>query len=434
MTRSNILLTSLLIGSAAGLRGGAAFDWPQWQGPERNAISQEPGLLKEWAKEGPPVTWRITGLGGGDGAPAIAAGRIFVMGSRGEEEVLWALAEKDGKTLWSMPLGLKPAQRMPQGKEGPGCTPTVDGERLYVMSMAGDLRCMQVADGKLLWQRSLQRDFGAPALTWSYRESPLVDGNKVVCTPGGAGATAVALDKLTGETIWKSRVAGNPRPAYTSAIAFDFEGQRQYVHFTARALIGIAAADGKELWQYTRVANGPGINCSTPIYQDGHVFAASAYGAGGAWLKLKREAGGFDAEEVWLSKKMQNQHGGVIIHQGAIYGANGGNEGGSLVCLELSTGKVLWDERDHPERRVTKGSILLADGRLYYRTESGTVLLLEPNPKEYTERGRFEQPDRTARPAWAHPVIANGKLYIRDHDLLLCYDVKGTGGGKAPSS
>lgn len=429
MTRSIIVLTSFLIGSISSMRGSAAFDWPQWQGPERNAISKEPGLLQEWPKDGPALAWRITGLGGGDGAPAIAAGRIFVMGAQGDKEALFALTEKDGKTLWSVPLGAKPAQRMPQGKDGPGCTPTVDGERLYVMSMAGELSCVQVSDGKILWQRSLQKDFGAQALTWSYRESPLVDGDKVICTPGAEGATVVALNKLTGETIWKSAVTGNPRPAYTSAIAIDFEGQRQYVHFTAKALIGVSATDGKPLWQYTRVANGPGINCSTPIYHDGHVFAASAYGAGGALLKLKKDAAGeFDAEEVWLSKKMQNQHGGVIIHDGAVYGANGGNEGGSLVCLELSSGKVLWDERDHPERKVTKGSIAFAAGRLYYRTEGGTVLLLEANPKEYTERGRFEQPDRTTKPAWAHPVIANGKLYIRDHDLLLCYDVKRSSG------
>jgi outer membrane protein assembly factor BamB len=425
MTRLTLLLTSLLLGSIASTRGSGSFDWPQWQGHERNAISKEPGLLQEWPKDGPALAWRINGLGGGDGAPAIAAGRIFVMGAQGDKEALFALSESDGKALWSVPLGTIPKQRMPQGNAGPGCTPTVDGDRLYVMSMAGEVSCLQASDGKILWQRSLQKDFGAQPLTWSYRESPLVDGNKVICTPGGEGATVVAFDKLTGETIWKSAVTGNPRPAYTSAIAIDFGGKRQYVHFTAKAVMGVSADDGKLLWEYTRVANGPGINCSTPIFLDGHVLAASAYGAGGALLKLKKDAAGeFDAEEVWLSKKMQNQHGGMIVHNGAVFGANGGNEGGSLVCLELASGKVLWDEKEHPERKVTKGSIALADRRLYYRTESGTVLLLEPNPKEYTERGRFEQPDRTTKPAWAHPVIANGKLYIRDHDLLLCYNVK----------
>jgi outer membrane protein assembly factor BamB len=301
----------------------------------------------------------------------------------------------------------------------------VDGERLYVIGMAGDLSCLQVSDGTILWQRSLSREFGAPALAWSFRESPLIDGNKVICTPGGEGATLVALDKLTGNTIWKSQVDGDPRPSYASAIAADFDGQRQYVQFTARALVGIAASDGRPLWWYTRVANGAGINCSTPIYLDGHIFAASAYGAGGALLKPTRNANGdTDADEVWLSKRMQNQHGGVIAFDGCLYGAHGGNDGGALSCLELATGKVLWDEQDNPERGGVKGSVALADGRLYYRTESGTMLLVEPSAKQYIERGRFDQPDRSARPAWSHPVIANGKLYLRDHHVLLCYNVK----------
>ena len=171
-----------------------------------------------------------------------------------------------------------------------------------------------------------------------------------------------------------------------------------------------------------------GINCSTPLYHDGLVFAASAYGAGGGAVKLSKDAnGGVKAEEVYFTRKMQNHHGGMIVLDGCLYGANGGNGGGYLVCLDFKTGNVLWDERDVANRPAPKGSLALADGRLYYRTEKGTVLLIEPNPKEYVERGRFEQPDRTRPPAWAHPVIANGKLYIRDQDVLFCYDVKAKG-------
>lgn len=350
------------------------------------------------------------------------------MSTRGADEVVWALSETDGRQIWVTRVGSPVVQPMSQAQEGPGSTPTVDGDRLYVIGMSGDLSCVQVSDGKLLWQRSLTREFGAPLPMWSFRESPLVDGNKVICTPGGEGATLVALDKLTGETIWKSSVEGDPRPAYASAIAVDFGGQRQYVQFTARAVVGVAAADGKPLWRYTRAANGGGINCSTPIFHQGHVFAASAYGAGGGLVKLSTASNGdTDADEVWLSKKMQNQHGGVIAFDGCLYGANGGNEGGALACLDFKTGKVLWDERNHPDRGVVKGSIALADGRIYYRTESGTMLLVEPNSKRYVERGRFSQPDRSGSPAWAHPVVANGKLYLRDHDVLLCYDVKADG-------
>ena len=403
----------------------SAADWPQWQGPDRNAVSKEGGLLKEWTKDGPPLAWKIKGLGGGDSAPSIAAGRIFGMGNRGDDEVIWALSEKDGKELWVTRLGPAFKQSWPQGKEGPGCTPTVDGELLYLEGLAGDVTCLQVKDGKILWQRSLQKDFGGSLPTWSFRESPLVDGDKLICTPGGEDATLVALEKLTGKTIWKSQVPGNPKAAYASAIAIELEGQRMYVQFTQKGLVGVAASDGKFLWRYDRAANSHGIICSTPIYHDGLVFASSAYGAGGGLVKLSKDAnGGVKAEEVYFSKKMQNHHGGMIVFDGCLYGANGGNEGGALVCLDFQTGNVLWDERDSAERRAPKGSLALADGRLYYRTEKGTALLIEPNPKQYVERGRFDQPDRSNQPAWAHPVIANGKLYLRDQDLLLCYDVK----------
>lgn len=419
--------SELLVATAAAQTPGD-FDWPQWQGPERNAISRESGLLTEWPSDGPPLVWKATALGGGDSTPSVAAGRIFGMSIRGQDEVVWALAESTGQPLWVARLGPALDQEWEQAKQGPGCTPTVDGERLYVLGMAGDLSCVRVDDGTILWQRSLAREFGAPVLAWSFRESPLIDGDKVICTPGGKGATLVALNKLTGETIWQSQFEGDPRPAYASAIAVDFEGQRQYVQFTARALVGFAASDGRPLWWNTRAANGPGINCSTPIHLDGHVFASSAYGAGGVWLKLIKDANGNpDAEEVWLSKKMQNQHGGVIVFDGHLYGADGGNEGGALSCLELSTGDVRWTEEDHPERGGVKGSVALADGRLYYRTESGSMLLVELSPERYIERGRFDQPDRSAHPAWSHPVIANGKLYLRDHDVLLCYNVKAAG-------
>jgi outer membrane protein assembly factor BamB len=417
-------LAFALISTPAFAASPGSFDWPQWQGPDRNAVSKETGLLKEWPKAGPPLAWKVKGLGGGDSAPSVAAGRIFGMGNRGEDEAVWALSETDGKTLWVTRLGPAYRQQAPQGKEGPGCTPTVDGDRLYVLGLGGDLACLQASDGKVIWQSNLERDFGGSVPRWSYRESPLVDGEKVICTPGGPDATLVALDKLTGKTIWKSQVPGSPKAAYASAIAIDFGGQREYVQFTQKALVGVAASDGKYLWRYTRPANGMGINCSTAVYEDGRVFAASAYGAGGGLVKLTKASDGVEAEEVYYTKKMQNHHGGMILVDGCLYGANGGNEGGALVCLEFQTGKVLWDERDDPAHRAPKGSLAMADGRLYYRTEKGTMLLVEPNKKEYVERGRFEQPDRSSQPAWSHPVIANGKLYLRDQDNLLCYDVK----------
>ena len=295
----------------AGPAGATAFadDWPQWQGPDRNAISKEKGLLQEWPKDGPPLAWKAKGLGGGDSARPSPAGKLFGMSNRGDDEVVWALSETDGKELWVTRLGPAFQQQWPQSKEGPGCTPTVDGERLYVLGVGGDLACLQVKDGKILWQLSLKKEFGGAPAMWNYRESPLVDGDKVVCTPGGPDAAIVALDKATGKTIWKSKVpagaappAGGPgRPgrfghpggaAYASAIAIDFAGQRQYVQLTAKALVGVAASDGKVLWRYDKPANGMGINCSTPLYHDGQVFASSAYGAGGGLVKLSQGRGG----------------------------------------------------------------------------------------------------------------------------------------------
>jgi outer membrane protein assembly factor BamB len=365
----------------------------------------------------------VDGLGGGDSAPSIANGRIFGMAHRDDDEVVWALSEADGSPLWVTRLGPALRPEMPQSQEGPGATPTVDGERLYVMGLAGNVACLRVQDGTIVWQRSLQDEFGAPLPRWSFRESPLVDGDKVVVTPGAEGATLVALDKLTGKTLWKSEVPGGPKAAYSSAIAIDFEGQRQYVQLTEKAVVGVAASDGEYLWRYDAPANSHGINISTPLHDRGRVFAASAYGTGGGQVRLVRDAGGgVEAEEVYFTKDMKNHHGGMILFDGSLYGANGGNEGGFLVALDFQTGEVQWNQR-RDGRHAPKGSVAFADGRLYYRTEEGPMLLIEPDAEQYVERGRFEQPDRSDKPAWAHPVIANGKMYLRDQDVLLAYDI-----------
>jgi outer membrane protein assembly factor BamB len=427
-----------------------AADWPQWQGPNRDGKSADTGLLKQWPENGPTLAWKVDNLGGGDSAPAVADGRIIGMGNRGADEIVWALSEKDGKELWVTPLGPAFQQRASQGKEGPGCTPTVDGERLYVEGLAGNVACLQVKDGKIIWQISMTEAFGGRTPMWSCRESPLVDGDKVIVTPGGADAIIVALNKLTGETIWKSKMpetaasaaASGPQPApagrggrggfggggagaaYASVIAIDFAGQRQYVQLISNALIGVAASDGKFLWRYDKPANRMGINCTTPVFHDGMVFASSAYGAGCGLVKMSKGADGtVNAQEVYANTDMQNHHGGMILLDGFLYGATGGNEGGALMCLDFNTGKVMWDRRDGGDRK-SKGGLAFADGMLYYRTEDGAMLLVEPNPRQYVEHGRFMQPDRTRLPAWSHPVIANGKLYIRDQDTLYCYDIR----------
>lgn len=643
-----VLAFSMTLSVAAG-----EFDWPQWKGPDRTGVSKETGLLKKWPKGGAGLAWKIQSIGTGYSAPSIAKGRIYGMSNRGAEEVVWALSESNGKEIWAQPLGATTTGGMRQGIEGTGCSPTVDGDRLFVLGAGGDLVCLQTSDGKVVWRRNLIKDFQGQLPTWRFNESPLIDGDLVICTPGGVETTMVALKKTTGDLVWKTGipvaglgpvtrtapanptpapsppsregqpspenqeagpkppaliasgakwrymdkgarpdgawtgiefkddawaegaaqlgygdddektkisnapnsyptyyfrrtfevkdpgklkpqvlrllrddgaavylngkeiarsnlpdgplehgtvaesatpsergyyvfdfdpsklvagknviavevhqssaqssdvsfdlelrekistdVVGAPRPdrrrrfgnrgggrgftrseaGYASAIAIDFGGQRQFVQLTAKTLIGVSAKDGKLLWRYDRPANNRGINCSTPIFHDGHVFAASAYGNGGGLARLsKSEDGKIAAEEVWFSKSMENHHGGMLVHDGCVYGANGGNGGGYLVCIDMKTGDVLWNERDSDKRRAEKGSMAFADGRIYYRTEDGDVLLIEPNRKEYIEHGRFEQPDRTRQPAWTHPVVANGKLYIRDQDTLYSYNVK----------
>lgn len=416
---------SLLMTAALGVSGAVASgaDWPQWQGPDRDAMSKERGLLQKWGPEGPPLAWKVDGLGGGYSTPSVAGGRIFGMSHRDGKEVVWAISESDGSPIWVTPLGSALDQEWPQGKEGPGSTPTVDGELLYVQGLAGNVVSLRVDSGEIVWQRSLQEDFGASVPVWSFRESPLVDGERVVVTPGGSEATLVALDKRTGETIWKSLVPDSPGAGYSSPIAIDFDGQRQYVQFTAKGVVGVAASDGAFLWRYDAPANEHGINISTPLHDQGRVFAASAYGNGGGLVKLSRGAdGGIVAEEVYFTNKMQNHHGGMILFEGDLYAANGGNSGGYLLALDFETGDVHWDQRAEG-RLVPKGSVAFADGRIYYRTEEGEMLLIEPSPETYLERGRFEQPDRSDKPAWPHPVIANGKLYLRDQGVLLAYDI-----------
>ena len=414
------------------------FDWPRWQGPDRNAISKETGLLKEWPKDGPPLAWRASGIGSGMGGIAVSRGRIYTTGDDNDATAwLFALNELNGKLAWKAKIGRGGNPGNMFKPFGPRATATVDGERLYILSQRGEFVCFTI-DGKEVWRTDYIKDLGGIMPVWGFSESPLVDGDTIICTPGGEDATLMALDKRTGKPIWKCSVPEGPTgdrgflgtsgAAYASVIAIDFAGERQYVQLTATTLVGVSASDGKLLWRYNRPCTTHRINCTTPIYHDGMVFATSAYDGAAGLVKLSKEAsGGIKAEEVWYSRKLQNHHGGVILLDGCLYGANGGNGGGDLVCLDFKTGNVLWDGRDLPNRPVPKGSITLADARLYYRTEKGTVILIEPSPKEYLERGRFEQPDRSKEPAWPHPVVSNGKLYIRDQDVLLCYDVKAHG-------
>jgi outer membrane protein assembly factor BamB len=399
------------------------YDWPQWQGPDRTAISREKGLLQEWPKGGPKQVWKATGLGENYCTPTVAAGRIFVMGNREagaqtdnkgkkvKNEYVIALDEKDGKEVWATLIG--PERGNGGGYRGPRCSPTVDGSLIYALGLNGDLLCMDFENGEIRWRKDLRKDFQGAGGGWGYCESPLIDGDKVICTPGGKTATLVALDKRTGDVIWKGVVPKGDGAAYASTIKATVDGKTQYIQFLSGGVVGLSE-DGKFLWRYDHPHNGT-ANCSTAVYSDGHVFGASGYGTGGGLAKLIKDRDKYEAKEVYFTKKMVNHHGGMVLVDGYLYGSNEGE----LVCLDYKTGKVQWAQGREPG----KGSIACADGRLYYRNEGGPVYLIEVNPSKYVECGRFSPP-RSGAPAWPHPVIANGKLYIQDQDMLLCYDIK----------
>jgi outer membrane protein assembly factor BamB len=409
--------------SVVALLAGAAYaqqsrpgDWAQFRGPNRTGISPEKGLLKEWPAAGPALLWKAGSLGTGNGAPSVAGGRIFGLSYRGQDEVLWALEEATGKPVWAVKIAPANFNIGPQAQDGPGCAPTVVGDRLYAIGASGDLVCAQVSDGKTLWQKNLVRDFGGGVPRWGYAESPLVDGDRVIVTPGGRQATLVALNRMTGDVVWKSQVPQGDGAAYASAIQAEVNGQREYIQFLAGGVVGVAANDGHFLWRFDAPANRGGINCSAPLFHDNQVFAASSYNTGGGLAKLEADPNGaITATQVYFTRNMRNHHGGMVLIDGYLYGFDESN----LTCLDWKTGEVKWFNRS-----VGKGSVTFADGRIYARSERGPIALVEANPTAYVEHGRFEQPDRSGKTTWPYPVIANGRLYLRDHDNLLCYNVK----------
>ena len=386
----------------------AAADWPQWQGPDRTRVSKETGLLPAWPASGPRVVWTATGLGSGYGSMAVVGNRVFVQGARGGRSAVIALDRADGKELWSKALG---ASGTDDRGPGPRGTPAVDGDRLYVLTESGDLAGL-TTEGTVVWQRNILRDFRGRQLPWLISESPLVDGAHVVVSPGGPGAGMVKLDRLTGKTVWTSKDLSDPA-GYSSVIAADVHGVRTYMTFTAAAGVGVRASDGKVMFQYPRAANRT-ANVATPIFFNNRVFFTSAYGTGGGLLGLTAQNGEVNAKELYFTLDMKNHHGGVVLVDGYLYGFNDS----ILSCLGFATGKVIWRDRS-----VGKGSVTYADGRLYIQGENNVVGLADATPSGYRERGRFNIPD-TGLPSWAHPVISDGRLYVRNQDTLLAYDIK----------
>ncbi len=392
----------------------AESEWPSWRGPKRDAISGETGLLKSWPDSGPEMAWRVEGLGAAYSSLAISEGAIFTMGQIDGEECLLALDLKDGKLRWK-------AELETQGE--PNCTPTVDGDHVYALGREGLLVCAKRDTGEIVWKVDYKKQFGGKMMSdWGYSESPLVDGNRLIVTPGGPAAMLAALDKKTGKTVWATRVPDNLAggAAYSSVVISNAARTKQYVQLVGKGVIGVDAKNGALLWAYERIANGT-ANIPTPIVKDDFVFCSTGYGTGAALLQIGKVGRGLAAKEVYFlpADDMQNHHGGMILLGDHIYCGHGHNNGFPL-CLHMKTGKVAW----RPGRGAGTGSaaVAYADGHLYFRYESGAVALIEANPKEYKLKGEFK-PDEHHAPNWPHPVIAGGKLYLRDRHVLRCYDI-----------
>ena len=412
MKNALVFIAAALCVSAAPAEN---IDWSQFRGPNRDGLSPDSGLLKEWPASGPALAWKTTGLGEGYSTVVIYKDKLYTQGESGGASNLHCLNVSDGKIAWSVKIGEPGGNR----GSGPRSTPSTDGSIVVALGQSGELVCVEAATGKSKWQKNLQRDLGGKRPGWWWSESPLLDGDLVLCTPGGSKGTVAALKKDSGELAWQtSDLKENAH--YTSLIAVEIGGIRQAIVLTDQSVAGVAIKDGKVLWRAAR--EGRTAVIPTPIYKDGIVFVTSGYGVGCNAFKVTAEGGAFKAEEAYSGKQITNHHGGVILIGDHLYELDDQKK---MKCVEFKTGKVLWEDRS-----VGKGAIAYADGHCYVRGETGekggasTIALVEATPSGYKEKGRFTQPDRSNTAAWAHPVVFGGKFYVRDQDVLLCYDVK----------
>jgi outer membrane protein assembly factor BamB len=387
-------------------------DWGQFRGPQRDGISTDTGLLPQWPAGGPPLLWKVNGLGQGYSSVSVTAKQIFTMGDVDGGCHLIALSLADGKVQWKLRVG---DSSSPGGYAGPRCTPASDGTLVYAIGQNGDLVCAQAATGKTVWKKHMERDFGGRVMSgWGWSESPLIDGTTLVVTPGGGRGTVAALNRMSGQPLWQSGELKDAA-AYTSLLPIETGRIRQYVVFTDKTVAGVLSTTGKLLWQVPRP--GQTAICSTPVYADGFLFVSSGYNVGCNGYSLQMAGNAFRVQQLYEGKQMRNHHGGMILSGGHVYGT----DEGVLKCIDVKTGNVAWEDRS-----VGKGSVILADGNLIVRAEggSGAVALVEATPTGYKEKGRFNQPDRSDKNSWANPVVFGGRLYLRDDDVLLCYNLK----------
>lgn len=404
-----------------GVEPAAGQDWPQWRGPDRDGHSPDRELRLDWERRPPELLWRAQGLGRGYASVSIVGDLIFTTGNRPDGQYALALSRRDGQPVWQRRLTQKPPQH---GFSGSRCTPAVAGDSVFVVSSDGRIVCLQRQTGALVWERSFSDWGGRMMSTWGFSESPLVDGDFVLCTPGGPNACLVALRRESGTEVWASPSPpsagrGVDGAGYSSVVVTEAAGVRQYIALTGRGLIGVRAADGRLLWSYNKVANST-ANIPTPVCFGDFVFSSTGYQTGAALLKLVPEAGGVAAQEQYFlePRVFQNHHGGMVLVDGHIYAGHGHNKG-LPICVDVLTGEVRWGGR---LRGVGEGSacVIAAGQQLIFRYETGELALITASPEGYDLQGTF-RPDYQKGKSWAHPVLCGGKLYLREQDQLMCF-------------
>jgi len=406
---ATICLSLLCLGLAARADDQ---DWPQFHGPRRDNRSTETGLLKVWPPEGPRRMWTAQGLGHGFATVSIAQGRVYTSGDRGGRTIITAF-DLDGRILWQTGNGPAWEASVP-GSRG---TPTIDGDRLYHENAHGNVACLDAKTGKTLWTRNILTDFHSKNINWGLAESVLIDGDRVICCPGGPEAAMVALDKHTGRTVWKSASAGD-LAGYASPTPGEYRGLRMVFTLTSRAAIAVNADNGELLWRFEQITPFEEM-ISMPLYRDGHVLITTRT-AGTALLAMDVTGKRCSVREVWRSKELDNQHGGLVVHDGYIYGSSHVNSNGKWFCLDWKSGKVMYSDRG-----VGKGSLTYADGLLYALSENRVMGLVKPTPAGYEVISQFKIPSGGEGPSWAHPVVCGGRRYIRHGDFLYAYDIRG---------
>ena len=404
-------------------------DWPQWRGPNRDGHSKEKALLTTWPEGGPKLLWTFDQTGAGYGTPAVVGGKVYILGAedpeKGDKEFLTCLDAKEGKQLWKQEIDTTAGGYSTNWGSGPRGTPTVDGEFVYVLGARGDLQCRKLADGSKVWSLSMMKDLGGRIPGWGYSESVLIDGDKLLCTPGGAKGTIACLKKTDGSVVWRSE--GFTDGAAYSSIVISNVGVKQYITLVPSGTVSVRASDGKVLWKSAAGKNGVAV-CPTAVINDKYVFSTSGYNSGCGLLELEPDGpDNVKMKEVYLNSAMINHHGGVINVDNFLYGFS---ERGGWVCLDYLKLNATMIDPLWKSNKLEKGSLTFADGRFYCYGEKGVCVLLEANSKEWKEAGRFEIPqkskfERRSGKIWTHPVIADAKLFLRDHEYLFAFDVKG---------